>query len=253
MSLNKPNEYVDEKFGIPPGVERVLVVTAHPDDVDFGSGGTIATLTDLGISVTYCICTDGDAGGFDDSTDRAKIPAIRRAEQIAAGKVLGVSDIHFLGYKDGYLEPNHDVQKDIVRIMRKVKPQLVITQTPERNWDRLPATHPDHMAAGEATTRALYPAVRNPYAYPDLRNNEGLEAWTVNWLWLQGHVEPNHWLDVTEQFDRKIGAISSHVSQVDHLDDLAGMVREWQTLAANRAGLPDGKLAEGFRQIKLPD
>lgn len=253
MSSINQNLEKDERFGIPEGVERVLVVTAHPDDVDFGAGGTIATLTELGISVSYCICTDGDAGGFDDATDRAQIPTIRRAEQIAAGKVLGVSDINFLGYKDGYLEPSHDVQKDIVRIMRKVKPQLVITQTPERNWERLPATHPDHMAAGEATTRALYPAVRNPYAYSDLRLKEGLEAWTVSWLWLQGDANPNHWLDVTSKFDQKIQAISAHASQVSHLDDLAGMVREWQKLAASRAGLPEGTLAEGFRQIKLPD
>ena len=140
MTLNDQNFEIDERFGIPEGVERVLVVTAHPDDVDFGAGGTIATLTELGIAVSYCICTDGDAGGFDDATDRSQIPSIRRAEQIAAGKVLGVTDVNFLGYKDGYLEPNHDVQKDIVRIMRRVKPQLVITQTPERNWERLPAT-----------------------------------------------------------------------------------------------------------------
>ncbi len=239
-------------FGVPEGVERVLVVTAHPDDVDFGAGGTVATLTDLGIAVTYCICTDGDAGGFDDSTDRHEIPAIRRAEQIAAGQVLGVTDIHFLGYKDGYLDPTHDVQKDIVRIMRLVKPQLVITQTPERNWERLPATHPDHMAAGEATTRALYPAVRNPYAYPELRSTEGLEPWTVNWLWLQGDSNPNHWIDVTNYFDRKISAISSHQSQVSHLETLADMVREWQQLAAEKAGLPSGRLAEGFRQVQLP-
>lgn len=243
----------DEKFGIPPGVQRVLVVTAHPDDVDFGSGGTVATLIQAGISVTYCICTDGDAGGFDDATDRSQIPAIRRAEQIAAGKVLGVTDIHFLGYKDGYLEPSHDVQKDIVRIMRKVKPQLVITQTPERNWDRLPATHPDHMAAGEATTRALYPAVRNPYAYPELRKVEGLEAWTVTWLWLQGATEPNHWLDITDHFERKLQAIKAHESQVSHLDTLEDMTRGWASMWAQRAGLSEGRLAEGFKQVRLPD
>lgn len=243
----------DEKFGIPPGVQRVLVVTAHPDDVDFGSGGTVATLIQAGISVTYCICTDGDAGGFDDATDRSQIPAIRRAEQIAAGKVLGVTDIHFLGYKDGYLEPSHDVQKDIVRIMRKVKPQLVITQTPERNWDRLPATHPDHMAAGEATARALYPAVRNPYAYPELRKVEGLEAWTVTWLWLQGATEPNHWLDITDHFERKLQAIKAHESQVSHLDTLEDMTRGWASMWAQRAGLSEGRLAEGFKQVRLPD
>ncbi len=242
-----------DKFGIPEGVERVLVVTAHPDDVDFGAGGTIATFTSLGIQVTYCVCTDGDAGGFDDNTDRSEIPNIRRGEQIAAGKVLGVTDIHFLGYKDGYLQPTHDVQRDIVRVMRKVKPQLVITQTPERNWDRLPATHPDHMAAGEATTQAIYPAVRNPYAYPELRKVEGLEAWTVNWLWLQGDTNPNHWLDVTEKFDQKIEAISAHASQISQPEKLAEMVREWQKLAAEKAGLAEGRLAEGFKQIKLPD
>ncbi|MFM1819404.1 MAG: hypothetical protein RIS61_1002 [Actinomycetota bacterium] len=242
-----------ENFGIPEGVQRALVVTAHPDDVDFGSGGTVATLINAGISVTYCICTDGDAGGFDDATDRSEIPAIRRAEQIAAGKVLGVTDIHFLGYKDGYLEPSHDVQRDIVRIMRKVKPQLVITQTPERNWERLPATHPDHMAAGEATTRALYPAVRNPYAYPELRKQEGLEAWTVSWLFLQGASEPNHWIDITEHFDRKVQAISAHESQVGHMEDLDGMTRGWATMWAERAGLPAGRLAEGFKKVKLPD
>jgi LmbE family N-acetylglucosaminyl deacetylase len=242
-----------ENFGIPEGIQRALVVTAHPDDVDFGSGGTVAALIKAGISVTYCICTDGDAGGFDDATDRSEIPAIRQAEQRAAGKVLGVTDIHFLGYKDGYLEPNHDVQRDIVRIMRKVKPQLVITQSPERNWERLPATHPDHMAAGEATTRALYPAVRNPYAYPELRKKEGLEAWTVSWLFLQGTTEPNHWIDITEHFDRKVQAISAHESQVSHMDDLDGMTRGWAMMWAERAGLPEGRLAEGFKKVKLPD
>lgn len=243
----------NENFGIPEGVERVLVVTAHPDDVDFGSGGTIATFTDAGIEVTYCVCTDGDAGGFEDSLDRSEIPTIRRSEQIAAGKVLGVSDIHFLGYKDGYLDPTHDVQRDIVRVMRKVKPQLVITQTPERNWERLPATHPDHMAAGEATTRALYPAVRNPYAYPELRKKEGLEAWTVSWLWLQGDSNPNHWMEITSQFDRKIEAIASHKSQISKPDQLADMVREWNSMGAKAAGLAEGQLAEAFRQFKLPD
>lgn len=253
MTALKAFEESDGKYGIPAGVERVLVVTAHPDDVDFGAGGTVATLTDLGIQVTYCICTDGDAGGFDDATDRSAIPGIRRAEQTAAGKELGVTDIHFLGYKDGYLEPNHDVQRDIVRVMRKVKPQLVMTQSTERNWERLPATHPDHMAAGEATVRALYPAVRNPYAYPELRNEEGLEAWTVTWLWLQGTPQPDHWLDITEQFDRKLRAIKSHDSQVSHLDTLEDMTRGWATMWSEKAGLPTGRLAEGFKQVRLPD
>ena len=246
---NESNERVE----IPEGVTRALVVTAHPDDVDFGAGGTVMALVKAGVQVTFCICTDGDAGGFDDSTDRSEIPAIRRAEQVAAAAVYGVTDVRFLGYKDGYLEPSHDVQRDIVRVMRQVQPQLVITQSPERNWERLPASHPDHMAAGEATSRALYPAVRNPYAYPELRDNEGLEAWTVNWLWLQGHVEPNHWIDTTEFFSRKVTALEAHASQTSHMEGLEDMLRSWGEMQAASAGFETGRLAEAFRQIKLPD
>ena len=167
--------------------------------------------------------------------------------------MYGVTDVRFLGYKDGYLEPSHDVQRDIARVMRQVQPQLVITQSPERNWDRLPASHPDHMAAGEATTRALYPAVRNPYAYPELRSQEGLEAWTVSWLWLQGHPEINHFVDTTDFFSRKVNALEQHASQTSHMEDLAGLLRTWGEMQAQAAGFAEGRLAEGFRQIKLPD
>lgn len=246
---NESNERVE----IPEGVTRALVVTAHPDDVDFGAGGTVMALIKAGVRVTFCICTDGDAGGFDDSTDRSEIPAIRRAEQVAAAAVYGVTDVRFLGYRDGYLEPSHDLQRDIVRVMRQVQPQLVLTQSPERNWDRLPSSHPDHMAAGEATARALYPAVRNPYAYPELRDSEGLEAWTVNWLWLQGHVEPNHWIDTTEFFSRKVTALEAHASQTSHMEGLEDMLRSWGEMQAAAAGFETGRLAEAFRQIKLPD
>jgi LmbE family N-acetylglucosaminyl deacetylase len=243
----------NDRIEIPEGVTRALVVTAHPDDVDFGAGGTVMALVKAGVQVTFCICTDGDAGGFDDSTDRSQIPAIRRAEQVAAAAVYGVTDVRFLGYRDGYLEPSHEVQRDIVRVMRQVQPQLVITQSPDRNWERLPSSHPDHMAAGEATARALYPAVRNPYAYPELRNEEGLEAWTVNWLWMQGHVEPNHWIDTTEFFARKVTALEAHASQTSHMEGLEDMLRSWGEMQAQAAGFELGRLAEAFRQIKLPD
>ena len=239
--------------GIPEGITRVVVVTAHPDDVDFGASGTVASLTASGISVTYCICTDGDAGGFDDTVDRSVIPGIRRQEQREAAEIVGVHDVRFLGYKDGYLEPTHDVQRDIVRVLRQIQPQLVITQSPERNWDRLPASHPDHMAAGEATARALYPAVRNPYAYPELRNEEGLEAWTVTWLWLMGATETNHWVDISAQFSKKLQALKAHESQTAHMTELETMLRNWATMQAQSAGLPTGHLAEGFKQVRLPD
>ena len=164
-------------------IERALVVTAHPDDVDFGAAGTIATWTDAGIEVTYCIVTDGDAGGFDPAVPRSEIPRIRRAEQTAAAAVVGVHDLEFLGYPDGALEVPIDLRRDISRVIRRVRPQRVLTQSPERVWDRLFASHPDHLAAGEATVCAVYPDARNPFAHPTLLA-DGLEAWTVSELWI---------------------------------------------------------------------
>src|SRR5881394_1758006 len=123
-------------------VERVLVVTAHPDDVDFGAAGTVATWTDKGIDVAYCVVTDGDAGGFDPDVPRSAIPGIRRAEQEAAAKEVGVRDVHFLGYPDGRLTPSIELRRDISRVIRQFRPQRVVTQSPERNYRRIYASHP---------------------------------------------------------------------------------------------------------------
>ena len=124
-------------------VERALCVLAHPDDVDFGSAGTVATWTAAGTEVVYCIVTDGDAGGFDE-TPRDQMGALRQAEQRAAAAAVGVSDVRFLGYPDGRLELTLDLRRDISRVIRQVKPQRVLTTSPERFWDRIGASHPDH-------------------------------------------------------------------------------------------------------------
>src|SRR6476661_8874555 len=165
-------------------IERALVVVAHPDDADFGAAGTIAGWTDAGIAVTVLVCTRGEQGGFDE-TAREQMPAIREAEQRAAAAAVGVEDVRFLtGYRDGWLEPTFDLERDIVRVIRQVRPQRVLAQSPERNWDRIGAGHPDHLASGEAAVRAIYPAARNPFAWPELMSDEGLEPWTVKELWL---------------------------------------------------------------------
>jgi LmbE family N-acetylglucosaminyl deacetylase len=130
--------------------ERILVVTAHPDDVDFGAGGTVASFTAQGAYVSYCICTNGDQGGADESVARSEMPKIRQREQRAAGKALGVEDITFLNYVDGHLQPTLELRKDIVRQIRISRPNLMIIQSPERNWERIGSSHPDHMAAGES-------------------------------------------------------------------------------------------------------
>jgi LmbE family N-acetylglucosaminyl deacetylase len=227
-------------------VQRILAVLAHPDDVDFGAGGTIARWTDEGIEVTYCLVTDGDAGGFDRSVDRAEIPEIRRTEQRNAAKALGVEDVRFLGYPDGRLELTLDLRRDISRVIRQVRPQRVLTQSPERNWVRMPASHPDHLTTGEATLRAIYPDSRNPFAFPGLLADEGLEPWEVAEVWVMAHPTPNHHVDVTDTFDRKIAALRAHVSQTAHMDDLEVWLRERLGHIATEAGLPAGHLAEAF-------
>jgi LmbE family N-acetylglucosaminyl deacetylase len=227
-------------------VERVLVVTAHPDDVDFGAGGTIAQFREQGIEVTYCIITDGDAGGFDPTVPRSEIPGIRRGEQVAAAACCGVSDVRFLGYKDGELTVSHDLRRDISRVIRQVRPQRVIMQSPERNWDRIYASHPDHLAAGEAAIQAVYPDARNPFAHPTLLADEGLEEWAVPEVWVLGTDKPNHFVDITEHFDTKLAALRAHTSQTAHLDDLTDRLRGWGESLAATGGLPPGRLAEGF-------
>ena len=149
-------------------ISRVLVVAAHPDDIDFGAAGTVARWTDAGLDVVYCICTDGQAGGFDPTLPRSQIGAIRRAEQRAAAAQVGVRDVRFLGFVDGELEVTQDLIRALTKVIREVRPERMLIPSPERDWNLLPRSHPDHLAAGEAAIRAIYPAARNPFAFPDL-------------------------------------------------------------------------------------
>ncbi len=231
-------------------VERALVVTAHPDDVDFGAGGTVAAWTADGIEVSYCICTDGDAGGFDPDVPRDQIGGIRRAEQRAAAKELGVEDVVFLGYPDGRLMVTVELRRDISRVIRQKRPQRMLIQSPERNWERIYSSHPDHLAAGEAAITAVYPDARNPFAHLDLAA-EGLEAWTVDEVWVMGGTTsgPNRYVDVTDTFERKHAALLQHVSQTAHMEDLEGMLRGWLGMHAVAAGYGEGRLAEAFRVV----
>ena len=231
-------------------VERALCVLAHPDDVDFGSAGTVATWTAAGTEVTYCIVTDGDAGGFDE-TPRHEMGPLRQAEQRAAAKEVGVSDVRFLGYPDGRLELTLDLRRDIARVIRQVRPQRVVTSSPERFYERVAASHPDHMTAGEATLRAVYPDARNPFAFPELLQEEGLEAWTVSEVWLGASPRADHAVDVTDVVERKFAALHSHVSQVGHYPEggLEEFVSAWMRATAQRFDLPEGRFAEAFHVV----
>ena len=233
--------------------ERVLAVLAHPDDVDFGAAGTIASWTEQGVEVTYLLCTNGDAGGFDPAVDRADIAGIRQEEQRAAAKAVGVEDVRFLGYPDGQLVASWDLRRDISRVIRQVRPQRLLMQSPEINWERIAASHPDHRAAGEATLCAVYPDARNPFTHTSLLQDELLEAWSVHDVWVMSAGQgTNRWIDVTETFPRKLDALRAHESQTAHMDDLEGMLRGWLRANAVAGGLADDRLAESFRVVTVP-
>jgi LmbE family N-acetylglucosaminyl deacetylase len=230
-------------------LRQVLVVTAHPDDVDFGAGGTVAAWTAAGVSVAYCICTDGDAGGFDPSVPRSSIGGIRRAEQTAAAKTLGVSDLYWLGFPDGALLASLDLRRAISRVIRQVRPQRVVCQSPQRSWRSVYASHPDHLASGEAALCAVYPDARNPFAFPELLA-EGHEAHAVGEVWVMEGEQPDRVTDVTAFLEVKMAALRCHVSQETDRDGrLQPLLEAWMGGTAQGAGLAEGRLAEAFRHF----
>ena len=235
------------------GVKRVLVVTAHPDDVDFGAAGSVASWTRAGVEVAYCVATDGDAGGSDRSVSRADMARLRRQEQREAAAEVGVSEVTYLGFPDGRLGPwlDLDLRREISRVVRRFRPDRLVSQSPERNWDRVGASHPDHLAAGEAAICVAYPDARNPFAHPELLV-EGLEPHAVGELWMMASPRPNKAVDITAAFPAKTRALRRHVSQVGHEVDIEERIRSWGAMNAAAAGLPEGSLAELFQVVVMP-
>jgi len=175
--------------------------------------------------------------------------ALRREEQTRAAKEVGVDELHFLGHPDGALYPTMEVRRDISRVIRQVRPQRVVCPSPDRQLDRIYASHPDHLAAGEAAICAVYPDARNPFAHPELAA-EGLEAWAVKEVWVTGQPHPDRWVDTTDALDRKIAALLRHQSQHPDPSWIPEGMRQWGADNATRVGLPEGRLAEVYRRIE---
>lgn len=226
-------------------IDRALVVTAHPDDVDFGAAGTVATMVAAGVDVTYCLVTDGQAGGYDETIDRREMAAIRRAEQTEAAAVVGVTDLVFLGHPDGAVEYSLDLRHEIARVIRRTRPRVVISQSPHVDLASTYASHPDHVATGQAVFAAVYPDARNPFAFPELVTS-GLDPWSVDELWVMGHPDSTAFVDISAHLDRKIEALRCHRSQHRDPGAMEERVREWNRSNAVRGGLPDGAAAEVF-------
>lgn len=225
-----------------------LHVAAHPDDLDFGCAGTTATLTRAGHRVVYCLVTAGQAGGSDNTISRERMAEIRIEEQTKAAKVVGVDELHFLGFADGAVEVTMELRKAISRVIRQVKPDVVVTQSPTRNLERIYSAHPDHLAAGEATLCAVYPDSRNEFAHVDLMT-EGHEPHSVPEVWLIGGPDPDHFVDITDTYEAKVEALLCHESQMPDPGRMPGLMRDWGARVAGEAGFAEGRLAEGFRKL----
>ncbi len=233
----------------PHEIERALVITAHPDDVDFGAAGTVANLTDAGVEVTYCLVTDGQAGGYDESISRPRMAAIRREEQTKAAAEVGVTELVFLGHMDGEVQFDMELRHELSRVIRTVRPQVVITQSPTINITSVYGSHADHVATGQGAWTAVYPDARNPFAFPELLTS-GYEPWAASEIWIMygsGTVgEQVTAVDITSQIDRKIRALRCHVSQHRDPDGLEERLRSWWGQIAVESGLPEGSFAERF-------
>ena len=234
-----------------PKFQSVLVVSAHADDPDFGAGGSIARLVDSGADVTYVIVTDGRQGGEDPKQKDSELIAIRQKEQRAAAKVLGVKKVEFLGYKDGHLAPDLKLRRDIVRMIRKHKPDMVITHIPGRVLDGpMGGSHPDHLAVGEATMAAVYPDSRNPRAFRSLLK-EGLEPHEVKEVWIPFWTMGDYLVDITPTLDRKIEALRKHKSQLAKPGrefDFEKFMRKRHRDIGKKGGY---RFAESFKRIKV--
>lgn len=227
------------------GLRRVLAFAAHPDDVDFGASATLAALTERGVQATLCLLTPGDAGGFDAGRTSEETAQLRAREQQEAAAVVGIDEVIQLHERDGFVQPSYELIGKIVKVMRQVRPDAVFSMHPERAWDQLQKSHPDHLAGGEAVVRACYPAVENPFAYPELAA-AGLEAFKIRHLLMMG--SPGHLaqtrIDVTGYQDRKIAALGRHFTQ--HRD--AERMVEFVTEQLQRVHGSDG-YAEEFHHV----
>lgn len=228
---------------------RVLVVLAHPDDPEFFCGGTVARWITEGRRVTYCLLTRGDKGS-DVVIDTHELAQLREKEQRAAAAELGVEEVLFLDFPDGYLTPNIELRRDIVRVIRQVKPDVVVTCDPTNLF---PSSryfnHADHRAAGLATLDAIYPAARSALYFPELLHEEGLEPHRVNEVYVAGTQNPDLNVDITDYFDQKIAALRHHHSQLSQRDDLEEGLRERMR---DPASPPDSqRYIERFKRIQL--
>lgn len=232
----------------------ILGVGAHPDDMDFTSSGTIAKFAEEGHDCYYLICTDGSRGSDDPKMTHQELVKIRREEQVTAGKILGLKDVFFLDYEDTKLECDQHLREDIVKVIRSIKPDIVISWDPtvlyvaQSPWGEGSfVNHSDHRACGQATMDACFPYARDRLTYPQHEQN-GLIPHKVKELWMVAFENPNQVIDITSVFEKKWQAIAAHVSQIGDREETKKRVINRAESFGKQAGY---KYAEGFTRLLL--
>lgn len=227
-------------------IERVMVVTAHPDDSEFGAGGTVAKLVKQGCDVTYVIATNGNKGSGDRTMTPERLAKIRAEEQRNAARALGVERVEFLGYPDGELEDTRDLRRDVTRQIRRWRPDLVIAQNPRRTYN-LYASHRDHRTTAGVVLDCVYPLARDHMAFPELMPS--FEPHKVREIYLMQWENPHLVVDITDTMDLKLKALACHASQLGDFPSVEKRVRE----RSAELGKPKGyAYAEAFDRIVMP-
>jgi LmbE family N-acetylglucosaminyl deacetylase len=246
MSLGVEARFMEHQVQTEEPV-RVLVVAAHPDDPEFACGGTSARWAQEGKEVYYLLCTRGHKGSSDPEMTSERLTKIREEEQRAAARVIGAREVTFLDFVDGELAPTLELREAIVREIRRVRPQIILTHDPTVVYTAGHINHPDHRAVGTATLDSVYPTARDRLNFLH-HERDGLRPHKVKEVYLWGSASPNVWIDISCSFDRKVEALRCHVSQVGNAEHLAERMRE----RAKNVGEPQGiPLAESFFRIAM--
>ena len=224
------------------------MISAHPDDPDFGAAGTVALWAAQGAEVVYVIVTDGSKGSADPDMTSERLVEMRQKEQRAAAKEVGVKDVLFMGYPDGATKNTPELRRDLVRLIRQYKPDVAVTHDPTvRIRANSYLNHNDHRAVGDATLDAIFPLARDRLNYPE-HEAEGLEPHKVLDIFLTFSNEPNYWVDISSVMDKKVSALRRHESQFDDLDELEKYLRERTRKIAQRMS---AEYAEEFRRVEI--
>lgn len=232
-----------------PRSKRILVIFPHPDDAEFSCGGTLARWARQDNEIVLCLVTDGASGSDDPNITPEQLAATRAEEQMNSAKILGISDVIFLGRRDGTVVHDMDLRRDLTRVMRRCRPDILVCGDPSVYWHGNEyINHPDHRATADAALAAAFPSSGNRLYFPELLV-EGLEPWKIREIYIASPGEPDTWIDITDTIDLKIEALRAHACQMGDWDPV-DMIREWAAADGAKAD-PPVAYAEDFRHFNI--